>query len=339
MRVLLVTSEGACGIAEHSKVLREAVHAADSTIEFFGNPEWLDPQAIPAGITCDVLHLNYHAALHSRWTPTRVLEWRGGEVPVVITYHDTGVPNSDQAKALHAVADAFVVHEPADDLPGAIYWRQGVPDFPYNYLEYYAASDAAVTEPDEFNTRCFKQWCEQPVVGTVGFPFPWKNYDLLAEASFAAGWALVLLAPTATPADVARWRALNPWSLIRTDFVPADEVVAHLAGCDATAFLYACANTGTSGAIRQGLAARKPVLATTVGGCRQFRDLDRDPVASRAIRWLPTLTVPVVADALSAVPLGRVDPGVVRAAHQDSWASLGVRYAALYRRLISGEHA
>jgi glycosyltransferase involved in cell wall biosynthesis len=328
IRVLLVTSEGACGIAEHSAYLREAVRAADPSIDLYGNPELLDPAALRYAISAppDIIHLNYHAALHSRWTPEVV---RGLKVPVVITYHDTGVPNSAQCRALFVVADAFVVHEPAEDLLGAIYWRQGVPDWSASVVRY-----AGLGRPPERWEHPpfigFKRHDDQPVLGTVGFPFPWKNYDLLASATARAGWALVLLAPTATPEDCARWQALNPHTLIRTDFVPRDAVVAYLAGCDATAFLYAGCNTGTSGAIRQGLAARKPVLAND---CRQFRDLWLDPLASRALTSVEAHPQALV-DALMEVPIQRVSPAVCAAAEQDSWADLGRRYADLYRTCV-----
>lgn len=320
VNVLLVTSEGACGIAEHSAYLKEAVEPCGVEVTLHTN---LDPHSLPLAGPEDVLHLNYHAALHSQWTPEWIRQFQQAGLPVVVTYHDTGVPNSDQAKALHAVADAFVVHEPAVDLPGARYWRQGVP--PASSAGFQYGSVGYDKQPTE---GCFKAYWDQPVLGSVGFPFPWKNYDLLAAATAEAGWALVLLAPTATAEDVARWQRANPYTLVRTDFVPREAVVAYLAGCDATAFLYTCCNTGTSGAIRQGIAARKPVLASDVSVCRQFRDLDGE----RAITWVLPDRDHLV-DALRDVPIQRVSPIVCALAEQDSWVRLGRRYADLYRQL------
>lgn len=342
MKVLLVTSEGACGIAEHSALLKAAVEAADPTIEIVANAEALDPMEVSLH-GYDLVHLNYQAALHSRWRPDQIeYSRREFKIPFVLTYHDTGVPNSDQCKALHAVADAFVVHEPAEDLPGAIYWRQGVPAMQPRVVYGADASfrGGALALPVQPNRDfCFKQYSAQPVLGTVGFPFPWKNYDLLATVTAAAGWALVLLAPTATPAQVSSWQRANPYTLVRTDFVPREAVVAHLAGCDASAFLYTCANTGTSGAIRQGLAARKPVLAAPPGVCRQFRDLALaygDPsTRSSPITWVVPEPDRLVL-ALRQLAIGRVDPNVAFVAEQDSWARLGARYAGLYRKLHEG---
>jgi hypothetical protein len=167
----------------------------------------------------------------------------------------------------------------------------------------------------------------------VGFPFPWKNYELLAEATALAGWSLLLLAPGATPAQIARWRSLNPWTAGGSAFIPAHTVVSYLAGCDATAFLYMCANTGTSGAIRQGLAARKPVLATS--GCRQFRDLELDDQCARALTWLSDLSVEGVVEALRQVPIVPIHPAVHALACQDSWVRVGERYAEIFRRVCA----
>lgn len=318
MRVLLVTSEGACGIAEHSAYLKESVEAADPEIEVelipVLHPHAITNRLVSSGPAADLVWLNYHAALHSQWTPEYVQRVRA-KIPIGVTWHDTGVPNSDHCKSIYDVSDAFVVHEPCEDLPGAIYWRQGIPEAAYLGRGLIA-----------------------PCLGSVGFPFPWKNFDLLAEATAIAGWTLLLLAPTATPEQVARWRALNPRISVYTGFVDRAEVVRNLAQCDATAFPYNSHNTGTSGAIRQGIAARKPVIASrfdeycTAG--RQFRDLAYDRLASRVITWInPDLQQ--IVDALVQVRIAPLDAGMVALAEQDSWAKLGAKYAALYRSLCA----
>lgn len=325
MRVLLVTTWGtACGIAEHSALLKEAVEGADREIEIIPSREALDPAGDwkLGDRPFDIIHLNYQAALHSRWTP-RSIEAVRSHSKVVVTYHDTGVPNSQQCLDILRAADAGVVHEACPDIigdpelgPKVKYWRQGIPvpeTFPFDHAR--------------------RLYPHQPVVGSVGFPFPWKNYDLLAEASYAAGWGLVLIAPNATVEQVDRWKELNPWSYIESSFVHRMQVLEILTACDATAFLYANANTGTSAAIRQGIAARKPVLATVSAGCRQFRDLD-DSDVHQAITWLPKLDVDHIVEALSRLHIGRVDSLVVRLAHLDSWERNGQRYAQLYRSLV-----
>jgi hypothetical protein len=321
LRVLLVSTwETACGIAEHSFYLKQAIEAVDPTIEITPCPAALDPSARNTYpfYHFDVLHLNYQAALHSRWTPDVIKGARtGGEYKaVIVTYHDTGVPNSDQCKAVIDAADAAVVHEPFDDLPPekTHYWRMGVPDW----------------EPAMAYNWSLASWCgPRPILGTVGFPFPWKCIDQLAEVTAAAGWAFLVIAPGATADQIAGWRQCNPHLDVLTAFTPRELVVSQLAGCDATAFTYVCHNTGQSGAILQGIAARKPVIALST--CRQFRALFEDGLGYDAIDWC--ITFDEVCLALVNMPIVRVSAPIVALAEQESWSRLGQKYSKLYREI------
>jgi hypothetical protein len=330
MNIMLVTSSGACGIAEHSEYLRASVTAADPSCVVLTSQGILDPrtlQQVSQLPLYDLVHLNYHASLHSQWTADVIREVQASGPKVLVTWHDSGVPNSDHCKSIHAVADAFVVHEPCDDLPGAIYWRQGVPDWPR-----YSPLSSAVLYPRTGST------IQRPYVGTVGFPFPWKNYSLLCEAATIAGWGVCLIAPTITAEQMAELRSFGAPVTIFDGFVDRHTVIEKLGECEATAFCYNCHNSGTSGAIRQGIAARKPVIASrfdeycTAG--RQFRDLVADPLASRVITWINP-DVQQLADALSQVRIAPIDAGMVALATQDSWAQLGAKYATLYRELVT----
>lgn len=320
MRVALVTTwESACGIAEHSFYLKQAIAQADPTIEIIPNTN-LDPATLLMGAKPDLIWLNYHAALHSQWTPEWIRRWRA-TCPVGVTYHDTGVPNSDQAKGVCAAADAFVVHEPYDDLEGnGRYWRMGIPAW---------AGELQIE-------RSPGSWTDgRPVLGSIGFPFPWKNYDHLARVTGENGWALLLIAPGAEAADVMRWERLNPHLRVHGSFLDRGRALATLAACDATAFCYTCANTGQSGAICQGIAARKPVIAFNT--CRQFRALWLDPIGSNAIRWCETFDQ--VGWQLRNLPIERVHGQTVALAEQDSWRCLGQQYAGLLRDLTTMREA
>lgn len=325
MRVDLVTTwDQPCGIAEHSAYLKQAVEAADPAIRIVPCPEALDPNRVMAALgvfddESEILHLNYHAALHSRWTVDEIRRVQSGHRKVVVTYHDTGVPNADQAKRICAAADVAIVHEPCEDLDGDVrYWRMGVPDW----------QTARAYEIDSWRARG-----QRPILGTIGFPFPWKNYDRLAQITAEIGWALLLIAPTATPEQEIRWHELNPYTLVIPDFVPRDDAITILAACDATAFAYTCANTGQSAAILQGVAARKPVHAFS--SCRQFRALYADQRGRSAITWSETFEE--LADLLSHLtPItGRPFAPMVALAEQESWTRLGARYAALYHEVRS----
>lgn len=344
LRVLLVTSWNTpCGIAEHARLLKASVEKADRKIEILPGSEWLDPEALKARIDWTqengrntLVHLNHHDGLHSRWTPEHVWDLRNRGLEVVVTYHDTRARIEDCPKlaAFSQVASSTVVHEPVEGLK-AIYWRQGVPapaSLPARYHSNYGLYAWRNAERQLF-PHPWTAFDQQPVLGTVGFNFPWKNYDRLAQETAAAGWALVILSNNATDEDEARWTAMNSSILVLRGFLPEDQVVGYLAGCDATAFMYECANTGTSGAIRQGIAARKPVIA--LASCRQFRDLweldEHRPAWDRAIIW---------ADGWDDLRrhLGEIQPHrfyapVHRLAHQESWDHLGVNYAKLYRML------
>lgn len=324
MRVALVSTWGsACGIAEHAAYLKESVEQADPTVQIVPvidlHPDAIRRQETPSTKPpYDLIVLNYQAALLSQWTPTAIEEVRERyRVPIVVIYHDTGVPNSEQCKGIVTAADATIIHEPAADLLGCVeYWRMGVPGW---------------RAPGIFD-RSETSWNQgRPILGTVGFPFPWKNYDELARVTRANGWAFYLIAPEATAADGMRWEAINPWIVVNRGFMPRRLVVEWLGACDATAFCYTCANTGQSGAVLQGIAARKPVIAFS--SCRQFRALYADPLGQEAIDWVTTFDA--VGDRLRHVPIQRCDPGIVALAEQDSWAGLGRKYAALFCELVS----
>lgn len=316
--LVATTTHAGCGIAEHSKLLQRYVECADPQLHLHLDAPALDPAAPSSAWTRlayypglrPLIHLNYHAALHSRWTPDAVRQVQSPGTKVVITYHDTGVPNSDQCKALHAVADAFVVHEPCDDLPGALYWRQGVPEF----------------EGHEVGPHRYERL--RPILGTCGHDFPWKNFAQMAEIAASCGWGMLIFTPEMSEAREAELRAANPWLEVRRAQTSA-EVVAGLHRCTANAFMYTCANTGTSAAIRWGIAAGKPVVA--LASCRQFRDLWL--AAPDALHWVRSFEE--VSQRLRSVLFTGApwDGGSVALAERDSWRHLGKKYADLYRSL------
>lgn len=350
MRVLLVSTWGTgCGIAEHSWYLKDSVKHADPSIEIVPCPEALDPVVALNMVQYeslkrfDVVHLNYQASLHSRWTPELIDAARSYGPKVVVTYHDTGVPNTEQCLALLDASDAAVVHEPIGDYPldGKVhYWRMGVPEWqgPMQFADRGQAGQPRETAwkatPLDPPSVCFKDWQGQPVLGSIGFPFPWKHYDKLVELTRRIGWAILLLAPGASPAQVQQWREINPASYIRTDFVPRFEAGSLLSGCDATAFAYVCHNTGQSAAILQGIATRKPVHAFHT--CRQFRALWDDRLGRTAISWCETFEeLEFNLSHLTGITRQPYAP-MVALAEQESWRKIGRKYATLYYEVERG---
>lgn len=329
---LLTISSGveACGIREYANHL-QANLPGDITMRGNGRGEWLDPTVFFGELPDiqqyqgpQVVWLNYHAALHSRWNPGMVERLRQ-HLPVLVTYHDTSNPVPDQCRTLyHAVVwsahdqpvhpGRFVVHEPCPELGEAVYLRQGVP---------------GAESPIDYRGYQFKQYSQQPVLGTVGFNFPWKCFDQLCTVTQQAGWAFVLLANNATDEDEARWLRLNPNTYVVRGFHTQAFVVAYLSGCTATAFMYTCANTGTSGAIRQGIAARRPVYA--LRSCRQWRDLHEweQTEGHEYIRWVDTFDA--LGYRLRTDRVGGIDAGMVYLAQVDSWRTQAEKYATLFR--------
>jgi hypothetical protein len=322
VRVALVTTWGtACGIAEHSAFLKQAVEDADPEIDIRVITD-LHPKGILGLATpsltppFDLVVLNYHAALHSQWTPDAIRQVQEQhKIPVMVIYHDTGVPCNDQCLGIVTAADATVVHEPCDEFrgnPNVHYWRMGVPGW------------AGVWRHDFAGPR--------PILGSIGFPFPWKNYDQLARITAEIGWGLLLLAPGATVEQVERWRVINPYLDVQTAFTNARQAVSMLAGCDATAFAYTCQNAGQSAAILMGIAARKPVLA--FAQCRQFRALFDDRVGRTAISWVENSFLDLGFILQQFVRIERVSPAIVALAEQESWAKLGVKFADLWQAMV-----
>lgn len=340
MRVLLVSSWGnRCGIAEYAALLKEGVERAPEGdgIEIEPSAEALDPEYVLTRYAGrpDLVHLNHHDALHSRWTPAHVQAITEKGIPVLLTYHDTREKLADCPKlqAMAQVCSSAVVHEEVAGL-NAIYWRQGVPA-PASGPYVLGIGRAQVGDG---RNMAFKAFLQQPVLGSIGFNFPWKNFDRLAEETGKANWALMLIAHDATIEHEAHWRALNPNICVIREFVHREEAIALLSACDATAFMYECSNTGTSAAIRQGIAARKPLLAFS--HCRQFRDLLQldytgDPdrrIVKTGITWCDSWAG--FHWGLQTVWPMRWDANISALAEGDSWKKLGASYAQLYRVLV-----
>lgn len=342
MRVLLVTSWGnKCGIAEYAAMLKASVEAADPEIEVIPNTDCLNPdmvQLVTNADRYDLIHLNHHDALHSRWWADHVELWMARGIPVVVTYHDTRetLAECPKLEALSKVAASTIVHEQVEGLK-AIYWRQGIPA---PASGPYMTGIGRASALDSLNLA-FKSHLQQPVLGSVGFNFPWKNFTRLAQETGRMGWALMIISHDADDAAVAEWYRLNPHLTVLREFAPREQVIGLLAACDATAFMYECANTGTSAAIRQGIAARKPVIAFS--NCRQFRDLVQldytgDPeleIVKSGIRWADNWQT--FRYALQTIRPGAFDPAINHLAHMDSWARLGGYHALLYRGLVQKE--
>jgi hypothetical protein len=289
----------------------------------------------------EIIHLNHHAALHASWKPEHVRAIRQLGYGVVVTQHDTfedaeimwerGMPD-------FRVADYLIVHEKVAGLTkravstsyddGKVFTlRQPVPDYPEIRLSELALKKAW---PVGRGNR---------VLGLFGFDFPWKGFDMAVRAASAAGWEVLVLSPGMPEARQAELKAAHrdPSAVeVIDDYAPTiDSVVVSLRMCDASAFLYSTGNSGTSSAIRAGIAARKPVIA--LKGCRQFRDLELDKGHGQlAVNWAASEVEVVRVLKELATNQAWYSMNCLRTeqlAIMDSWKTAGNTYGLIYREL------
>lgn len=285
----------------------------------------------------EIIHLNHHAALHSGWRAEHVRALQKLGYGVVVTQHDT----FEQADIMwergmvdFRGADYLIVHEKVEGLadrglPGKVVTlRQPVPDEPVGFTLSEGAFHMA-RRANGLHTR---------VLGLFGFDFPWKGFDMAVRAAAAAGWEVFVASPGMSDARRMELAALHePGKVVcLTGYAERMEaVVRSLRLCDATAFLYSTGNSGTSSAIRAGIATRRPVIA--LKGCRQFRDLELDyGLGHDAILWADG-----EAKVTQYLQRLRADAGLVEEcarrmemlARMDSWKTAGNHYGLIYREL------
>jgi hypothetical protein len=320
VRIAAITSTGICGIADYADQLIQGLKRTKCDADVLVDANWLDPQVFLNDVKAvlktpeqpELVWLNHHAGLHARWSPAYIKDLQELKIPVVATLHDTRADqNMEALLGLYGVCNATIVHETCADMPKAHYIRHGVP---------------MPTEQDGYRIN---GWIGHPYLGSIGFNFPWKNFDRLADLTGSIGWGFKVISNNATDEDEARWRRANPRLMCFRKFMPQHEVVAELATCDATAFMYECANNGVSGALRQGLAAGKPVYA--LSGCRQFRDLYEDPLAGH-IHWVENWEE--LAMRLPFTTMGRLHLGICSLAFRDNWDHQAQKYFKVFQSVL-----
>lgn len=308
MNVLFVTSPNeCCGIRVHGEMLKDAIsHAAPSAVIFETvGPRVLDGLLDEPDSGYDLIHVNHHAALHSTWARERVSMLAAFQ-PIVITQHDTfetrALMNERGLPDFSAIPNVQVVtHERVGGYQSHV-MRQGVP---------------RVSDLDTVT---------DPALGTVGFDFPWKNFALLAKVSAMLDLACLIISPGMTDERASALRAINPRAAVVTEWLPVDQVVKLLSMNLANLFLYQNGNSGTSGAIRLGFAAQRPVVALP---CRQFRDLDGCGAHKTCRNQGELLDFLQVLKASEGLQLAYASAAQSEA-QASSWDSVGRRYWQLY---------
>lgn len=312
MKITLVTSNRKhCGIREYGKFLM-AEFANDPEVQI---TEVANPDALSLGLPdADIIHVNHHAALHSSWREDTVAQYQKHGYKVTVTQHDTfedfrimqerGFPDFRRANGL-------VVHEDVNRLNG-----NNIHYIPQGVLPAAKGAEQVAVH----------------TLGSAGFDFPWKNYDMLARVTSDAGWVLLLIAPEMSQSRVEEIKRINPGSMVLTSWLSAEEVVFLLSSCTATGFLYSTGNSGTSGAIRLGIAARRPMVAFQ---SRQNRDLAKE----LALNWVNTeeeAKQQLSAFGYKEVVAANVD-WMKELADSQSWGNAAKQYKEMWMNALEGE--
>ena len=309
--VMLTTWREACGIAEYSRQLIDAMRRPDIewTIlaphrpattsshvhvgEHAGGPQivrcWND--AWPADVTgalahiarvdAQVVHLQTHLAI---WTaaaiePLVALARAGRRVFVTLHSVRGATPDTSLGQAL-ARLDRLFVHTDADRRQLAAWGLdENVTVLAQGYPE------ASTPRCDARSVR--RHATSGPVIGTYGFLRPHKGVLEIIRAvarlrrrypdiALEAITALYPSDDSVQYLDRCRHEAarlgLSERCRFVTDFLEPDECLAALEACDALVLPYATTIDSSSAAVRMAIASRRPVVATRVPVFADVRD-------------------------------------------------------------------
>ena len=113
---------------------------------------------------------------------------------------------------------------------------------------------------------------EEKWIGTAGFPFPWKRFDVVAEAAKKFNVRCRMIAPRSDQMDTDKFMDgikghLGPLADIHRGWYDTETVVRMLAECTLNIFWYNSYGhedqLGQSGSVRMGLAAKRPTIIST----------------------------------------------------------------------------
>jgi hypothetical protein len=238
-----------CGNAEYARDLKRELEKEFEVVE------------LPAGLA----QLRRDGVLDSEikvvlvnWTTGPVdfvkedIEWmQNAKVKVVLLDHNY----VGTLGALRFGADAYVAHEPEKDTRYS-YIPHGIPEVPV----------APVL-------------AKRSTVGSAGFPFSWKRFDVVASAAKRMNAHCRIMAPRSVWMDTDAFveslvADLGELSEVSRDWLPKETVVWKLSECVANIFWFQSQGEaderGQSGSVRMGLAARRPVIISTH---RKFKTL------------------------------------------------------------------
>jgi hypothetical protein len=188
-----------------------------------------------------------------------IINWHGGRVQV--RKEDTGQMQDKGVKvividqnctggagAVGFGADGYVAHEPAKNIRYS-FIPHGIPE-----------------------VETSKVLSKVAMVGTAGFPFPWKRYDVVAEVAKKFNIMALMIAPKSDQMNTDVFMDgikghIPGLALIHREWLPTAEVVRMLSECVLNIFWFQSMDSsdelGQSGSVRLGIAAKRPTIIST----------------------------------------------------------------------------
>lgn len=295
-----------CGIAEYAANLVASVGDVDFRI--ISPPADLSTLARDLD-DVDVIHLNHETGLFAHLTDRLPKLIKGTGKPSVLTLHCS--QEGDNRSAYTDCFTAVVVHERT--VEGFAYIPQGIPNI-------LAEEDLAAIPTED-------------LVGESGFPFGHKGFLDAALGAAQIGCGFLAVAADSRHANpetlLSVLRSENLRYEVRTDYLSQRDVTLQLARCKILAYPYRGDLYGISGAVRQGLATRRPIV---VSRSRQFRDICEEYEDEIGIVDTKAPTGEQVASAMRDTLSCGKHP--VRILDDMSWEKSGRKYLELYRSLV-----
>lgn len=321
IRVGMVTTRSSdmrCGIAEYSRMLREAM-PQDIEITEIGGPydaNRLLPRVLAGNY--DVVHFQYESGFLGIFTPG--VARRFGQ-RIVLTLHDAWWKDNRKTYPFVEEFDRVIVHQETNE---------GFTHIPHGIQ---------VLRDDEL----------MPVkvaIGTGGFPLSHKGIELVALTAallakqrplLGADWSCQIVCPESPHVDTfaMKKRVTNICEKVyyETGWLSQTEVMRILSSNLVNVFPYREGKPGISAAVRMGLGTRS---FNVLSKSHSFMDLWDDERYRDEVEWIEGdpdfLTPTAIANAVLKVIQSRKRPK--RILEDMAWSVVAEKHAALYRGLM-----
>jgi hypothetical protein len=216
--------------------------------------------------------------------------------------------------------DAIVTHEPTA-LYNATVIPHGIPIVRGLWHEHY--------EP------------QNQSVGTAGFPFPWKRFDVVAEVAKRFNLQCMMIAPQHDFYDSRKFIEgivghLGPLADVHTEWMEIEGVVRRLSQCMFNVFWYQSKDIhdqfGQSGSVRMGLAARRPLI---ISDHRKMRDILENYSDEVYVAHSELEVYKHASDILQSIAVGAPVRVPKRILEDQGWPRVAKLYSDLIQRVMA----